>query len=364
MYKNIITFIYAIVVAGSTAYCSQDSECGEVVYDDQAGVYVVVNEETGRKWVRCPANQQWDPDECECLGQLFQEADTKYEAAKTLCPPGYFWPDRVEMATVLCNYVEVDSLHEEDHYDSCSECSRCESMFGNDTGRYMLADGTLDSYDGSCWYQAVDFGDGRIWTDSTNTSESHGFMVRCVEDRWAAQDTDEDAGVDADTDVDGDSDADACDGADEWLDQESGLCWQLEAGTGEGEELLTWEEAEQICAEYQGGGWRLPEIQELIGLIRGCQSRDCGVMEATLSHAACTDEYCNEGPVCEPCDKMQGPGEEGCYMDGGLIGGCTFYWSSTELETYAGHAWTVGFHEAKILPYHKLNEMRVRCVRD
>ena len=70
-----------------------------------------------------------------------------------------------------------------------------------------------------------------------------------------------DAGPDSDSDTDTDTEP-ICDG---WHEVDAGLCWEEPPP----EDLMQWGGAAVHCNGL-GDGWRLPLIQELRGLIRGC----------------------------------------------------------------------------------------------
>jgi hypothetical protein len=73
----------------------------------------------------------------------------------------------------------------------------------------------------------------------------------------------DDGGADA-----GDA-GDPCTSDGEWYDEHTGLCWQDPPG----DSLMIQDEAIAHCDDLVLGGrddWRLPRIQELIALVRGC----------------------------------------------------------------------------------------------
>ena len=128
-------------------------------------------------------------------------------------------------------------------------------------------------------------------------------------------------------------------------------------------DVLLWNEAVDHCEQLTTAGhddWRLPKIQELISLIRGCGSSRCGVTDPE-----CLDSSCNDGPDCQYCTIFEGPGNSGCFWDPGLSGSCTWYWSSSIRENYV---WNVSFGggnqndvdiDTPEFTYHE----HVRCVR-
>jgi hypothetical protein len=98
-------------------------------------------------------------------------------------------------------------------------------------------------------------------------------------------DADADADTDADADVDADTDTETEPVSEgEWCDEETELCWQNPAenvemcwyhAAGEPHITLNPDGVIDYCGELVWAGhsdWRLPEIDELIGLIRGCWS--------------------------------------------------------------------------------------------
>ena len=92
-----------------------------------------------------------------------------------------------------------------------------------------------------------------------------------VRDNHQASDagTDTDGDTDTDTDVSTDTNTDNCTGIDSWYDPATDLCWQNQPL----DDFSNWDESIAYCSALSLGGhddWRLPLIQELISLIRGC----------------------------------------------------------------------------------------------
>jgi hypothetical protein len=168
------------------------------------------------------------------------------------------------------------------------------------------------------------------------------------------------AGDASDTDTDADCEADAglgdCGAPWGWYDEASGLCWELPPG----ETVVTWDDAVAYCEARSSGGrcdWRLPTISELRSVVRGCAETvtggPCGVTDE------CTSQECwfGSGESCDPrChDDGEGPGVGGCLWDGEIVGDCsndypgdcTFFWSSTQLES-SFVVWTIEFWDGRI----------------
>ena len=148
-------------------------------------------------------------------------------------------------------------------------------------------------------------------------------------------------------------------------DPTTGLSWQSIPAASD----MTWQPAVDYCNALSLAGfddWRLPTIDELRSVIRGCAGTvtggACGVT------AGCLTEACrNADPSCVAgCTAASGP-TDSCYWEGGLVGGCTTipYWSSSERADDTSYAWFVEFGTAQVSDGHKTggNPRKVRCVR-
>jgi len=184
-------------------------------------------------------------------------------------------------------------------------------------------------------------------------------------------DTDGDTDTDTDTDADSDSDSDTdtdtevdtdiastCPDSGNWFDETTGLCWLNSSPTEEG----VWNEAQAYCEELVEGGfsnWRLPLIQELISLIRGCYTLECG-----LSDPDCVNNSCY-GPECWCCPELEGPDTDpaGCYWDPALAGDCVWYWSASQNPDEPTNAWFVSFETAMVEDHDLGVNLSIRCVR-
>ena len=197
------------------------------------------------------------------------------------------------------------------------------------------------------------------------------LLSACGDDERVIDDADSgdgDAGADTDTDADSDADSDIeCGAAWGWYDGATGLCWENPPSAFE----LTWEEAAPHCDALSLGGyddWRLPLIQELISLIRGCVD---GVATGDMSPSGCgaADPDCLGDSCfdssCYPCDSGAGPGEfPACYWDPALLGECCTYWSSSTSADDADDAWYVFFEEGTAnYGVKSFEDGDVRCVR-
>ena len=178
--------------------------------------------------------------------------------------------------------------------------------------------------------------------------------------------TDTDTGTETATET-GTEEGEECAEGEGWYDPSTGLCWQDPPIS----EKVQWYYADAYCLYLDLGGrhdWRLPDIGELISLMRGCVE---GEATGDLSKSACgvedpwcLESSCNDGADCGACTCEAGPGE-GCYWDPALSGDCTWYWSSSSYVNDPGRAWRVGFHCGHVYSFQKSleYEMRVRCVR-
>jgi hypothetical protein len=162
------------------------------------------------------------------------------------------------------------------------------------------------------------------------------------------------------------------------LDPFTGLCWQdppdetainwYEAG-GTAEPEHNPGGAVDYCGDLELGGsadWRLPDIDELISLLRGCVDGEVtGDLTASccpMNDPDCLDEQsCWEEQSCGGCAPQSGPGEAGSYQDESLSG-AGWLWSASSSEL-SGLAWGVDFDSAVVGKGDKAQAYRTRCVR-
>jgi hypothetical protein len=104
------------------------------------------------------------------------------------------------------------------------------------------------------------------------------------------------------------------------------LCWQVPMN----DSAMTWEAAIAYCDTLVLGGydnWRLPSIEDIRTIIRGCK--------ATATGGACAvkpnEPAENWEAGCKGCAKLEGPSPNGCYTNK-EFGACekkTFYTSGS-----------------------------------
>lgn len=145
-----------------------------------------------------------------------------------------------------------------------------------------------------------------------------------------------------------------------WTDPATGLVWQDPPF----KETKSWSDAVTACSTLTLDGhknFRLPTIDELRGLVRGCDAtKPSGACQVT---AACSATTC-ASPPCRGCSENGGPASEGAYRDRALTGDYMTTWSSTLPPDAPGKAWTVGYGGSHVLPFVKRrNDINVRCVR-
>ena len=227
--------------------------------------------------------------------------------------------------------------------------------------------------------ESIDGGDGSD-TDSDMDSDT---------DNDTDSDSDIDIDTDTDTDIDMDADADAdydatcppmTDCAGGKYDSRTGLCWQDPPGNKE----MNWYEATgtadpdynpggavDYCGDLELGGhkdWRLPDIDELISLVRGCvQGTATGTLSPStcgLNNPDCLDVFCCEGPHCVTCPYDEGPGTGGCYRDSALSGDCDMFWSSSTNISAQTYSWGVDFSDCYMDNVNKTNDNKAYCVRN
>lgn len=180
-------------------------------------------------------------------------------------------------------------------------------------------------------------------------------------------DDDDDTG-DNDDDNDDTDWAEYPENDDIWLDDATGLMWQIETARN-----LTWETSDEYCKNLEQQGftdWRMPTISKLRTLIRGCPGTktggSCTITDTCLDRDSCWDDS------CYGCEIYNGPAADGCFRISSLLGPCQGeVWTSSELPGGERYLWIVRFNLARIntlaeretiessMPYRG----SVRCVR-
>jgi uncharacterized protein (TIGR02145 family) len=146
-----------------------------------------------------------------------------------------------------------------------------------------------------------------------------------------------------------------------WKDPNTGLTWMVEPSG----QHYDWKEAISYCRKLslEGEGWRLPTINELRTLIRGCPSTatggSCKVTDSCLSWGSCSSRGTSKD--CKGCSGSKGP-TNGCYWPKELQGKCDFYWSSSPVEDRSDFAWYVQFYTGSVYDGSGMN-FPIRCVR-
>ena len=145
-----------------------------------------------------------------------------------------------------------------------------------------------------------------------------------------------------------------------WFDKQSSLIWENPPSNDE----FDFNYAGLYCKALNLAGytdWRLPTINELRSLIRGCSYTEPGG-ECTLTDS-CYTHSCNNA-YCDTCSTypMAGPGKDGCYWDPAISGHCERYWTTGQTGT--GLGWQISFDEGSFsLTSLDLKGSHVRCVR-
>ncbi len=137
---------------------------------------------------------------------------------------------------------------------------------------------------------------------------------------------------------------------------------------------ISWQDATDYCSGL-GFGWRLPNINELRTIIKGCLETVtggiCGVIDPACLEMAC----CGGGGIscwvldtdCK-CVLSGGPGEGGCYWEAGVWNdpdsGESPYWSSSPIIDYLDLVWAVSFKSGIVYQSSSVDNVAgARCVR-
>lgn len=142
--------------------------------------------------------------------------------------------------------------------------------------------------------------------------------------------------------------APCCNDAGEWeecfLDESTQLVWELDPGGGN----PTLEGAQTYCSNLTllgSSGWRVPTLDELRTLARGCPDIESGGACEVAEDCATLD--CRND-ACDGCSDApnEGPAMFGCYWNPNLLGTCDRYWTVT--DPGEGLGWVVDFDDASV----------------
>lgn len=145
-----------------------------------------------------------------------------------------------------------------------------------------------------------------------------------------------------------------------WTDLTTNLMWQNPPG----EEVTSWAAAKAYCSGLSLAAhtdWRLPSIDELRTLIRGCpfteHGGDCNISEDDCLSFSCRDDS------CDGCDTLPSPAGLG-FWPSEILGDCYWHWSSSALldPGYGNDCWFIYFPNGGVYSYNYL-DAEVRCVR-
>ncbi len=272
-----------------------------------------------------------------------------------------------DLSTSNCGVYDPGCLGS--NCDDIIDCSICFSGDGPGSGgcycdpvlsgacSWYWSSSLFTNYQNYAWY--VNFANGNVGYADKNYSG----RVRCVRTGPAEEP----------------SSMTSCDGG--YLDPATDLCWQDPPSTSD----MNWYEATGTadsiynnpdggvvnhCGDGTWGGhtdWRMPEIDELISLIRGCvdgtATDDLSTNNCGVDDPSCLTLNCSDGPECYFCQYMKGPGFGGCYWDPALSETCDVYWSSSHMVS-GTHAWFLYFFYGTVNFAVTSASMYVRCVRD
>jgi hypothetical protein len=216
-----------------------------------------------------------------------------------------------------------------------------------DTNNYYFKIGDDDATDD-------DTGDD----DSTPDDDSATDDDTTADDDTTPDDDDTTPADDDTTPVDDDTTSDD----DVWTDSSSGLMWQNGATVGTA--WFNMQSAEYYCTFliWGGyGGWRVPDIDELRSLVRGCDGTetggDCGVTDE------CESQSCDNA-ACYGCSYLGGPGPGGAYWPPELSGPVDYPYRSLSPIWGTNDSWWVMNFDLGSVNFGLGDDSEyVRCVR-
>ena len=149
-----------------------------------------------------------------------------------------------------------------------------------------------------------------------------------------------------------------------WYDSSSGLTWQ----TPSTYRNMDWQDAIDYCGDLDAddsSDWRLPKVEELRSLIRGCPATETGGScpvgednDGCPSYSMCWDDSCNG------CMHDEGPGEMDLYWPNEMpTVEKGWFWSSSVDEDAVDNIWLVSFYEGSVYVGSSTTWNKVICVR-
>jgi hypothetical protein len=128
-------------------------------------------------------------------------------------------------------------------------------------------------------------------------------------------------------------------------------------------------QAQTYCLALSWGGyasgWRLPTIDELRSLIRGCTDTLPGGACGVTASGSCLNFTGCWSSACADCTLYAGPGPGGAYWPPQVTGNPNWVWSSSAVTDHSGYFWGVNFDGGSVTDYqNSVSYAFVRCVRN
>ena len=141
-------------------------------------------------------------------------------------------------------------------------------------------------------------------------------------------------------------------------DPEHNLYWQREsAAVVYSDALFAMGDCQDLVVGHFDD-WRLPTVDEMRTLIRGCPNSEDG----SDCPPWISDGSWHTSPECDGCSFGDGPAS-GCYWIDSLVGGCSIspFWTSSLVNLLSTDRWTVDFQTASFSAPQGMAAFR--CVR-
>ena len=144
-----------------------------------------------------------------------------------------------------------------------------------------------------------------------------------------------------------------------YFDSDSGLTWQVVVGSAS-----SFLGSQLYCDGLQAAGssdWRLPTIEDLRSLTRGCPELAL-TGTCNLSSGGCESMSCRDAACIEFCSGEEPDGA--CHWPMDVDGSCTAgaYWSSTSVADQAGDRWTIDLASGGLRFEAEHENALARCV--